>query len=73
MTGARVLAAVVVLTIGLEASSSEALSQTPASTLKTAEHKEHGEYLTDGSGMSLYMFEEDRPEGDRGRSVESVR
>jgi predicted lipoprotein with Yx(FWY)xxD motif len=65
------LTAVVALTTGFAILSSVALAQTSAPTLKTAEHKEHGEHLTDGSGMSLYLFEEDRPEGDRGRSVES--
>ena len=50
---------------------SDALAQTPPPTLKISEHQEHGEYLTDKSGMSLYLFEEDRPDGDRGRPVES--
>ena len=50
---------------------SGAQAQTTAPTLKIGIHAEHGEYLTDRSGISLYMFEEDRPEGHRGRSVES--
>ncbi len=37
----------------------------------TSDHPEHGKYLTDGSGMALYLFEEDRRGGDRGRAVES--
>jgi predicted lipoprotein with Yx(FWY)xxD motif len=37
----------------------------------TAEKAPVGVYLTDGSGTALYMFEEDRREGDRGRAVES--
>jgi predicted lipoprotein with Yx(FWY)xxD motif len=40
-------------------------------TLKTAVHAELGAYLTDGSDMALYMFEEDRRGGDRGRAVET--
>jgi predicted lipoprotein with Yx(FWY)xxD motif len=39
------------------------LTGTPNETL--------GPYLSDQGGMALYMFEEDRPEGFRGRSVES--
>lgn len=42
-----------------------------AETLKVAEHPEFGRYLTDDSGMSLYLFEEDRRGGDRGRAVET--
>lgn len=42
-----------------------------AQTIKTTEHAEHGAYIADESGMSLYLFEEDRQEGDRGRSVET--
>jgi predicted lipoprotein with Yx(FWY)xxD motif len=40
-------------------------------TIGTADHPEHGEYLTDSGGMALYLFEEDRRGGDRGRAVES--
>lgn len=38
--------------------------------LKVVEHPKLGPYLTAG-GTSVYLFEEDRPEGERGRSVES--
>ena len=49
---------------------SQAAAQNPR-TLAIAEHASHGAYLTDQSGMALYMFEEDRPQGFRGRPVES--
>lgn len=42
-----------------------------AETLRVTEHATLGPYITDDNGMALYMFEEDRQEGDRGRSVES--
>lgn len=38
--------------------------------LKVAEHPKLGPHLMVG-GTSVYLFEEDRPEGERGRSVES--
>ena len=38
--------------------------------LKIVAHPKLGPYLTAG-GTSVYLFEEDRPEGERGRSVES--
>ena len=47
------------------------VAQTPGKVIKTMEHAEHGPYLVDGSGMSVYLFEEDRREGDRARAVES--
>ena len=65
------LTAVIGLFTGWLLSSSGPLAQTSAPTVKTAQHTELGEYLTDRSGTSPYMFEEDRPEGDRGRRVES--
>ena len=52
-------------------SATAGIAQTTGKTIKTAEHAEHGRYLVDGAGMSLYLFEEDRREGDRGRPVES--
>lgn len=39
--------------------------------LSIATHPELGAYLVDENGLSLYLFEEDRREGERGRSVES--
>ena len=48
-----------------------ATASSAETTIKTAEHPDHGTYLTDGSGMALYLFEEDRRGGDRGRAVES--
>jgi predicted lipoprotein with Yx(FWY)xxD motif len=42
-----------------------------ARTLSTGDIPGIGEYLSDDSGMAIYMFEEDRREGFRGRSVES--
>ena len=42
-----------------------------AETLKIAEDPKLGRFLTDDNGMALYLFEEDRRGGDRGRSVES--
>jgi predicted lipoprotein with Yx(FWY)xxD motif len=48
-----------------------ALSPALSETLKVAEHPQLGRYLTDGSGTSLYLFEEDRRGGDRGRAVET--
>jgi predicted lipoprotein with Yx(FWY)xxD motif len=59
------------LFMGWAVAVSGAWPQTGGVILQTAEHAEHGAYLTDGSGMSLYLFEEDRPEGERGRPVES--
>jgi predicted lipoprotein with Yx(FWY)xxD motif len=55
---------------GLPLPASQAQTVAPR-TLTTAEHPEHGGHLTDRAGMSLYLFEEDRPEGERGRSAES--
>jgi predicted lipoprotein with Yx(FWY)xxD motif len=40
-------------------------------TLKTAEHPNLGQYLAGQAGLSIYLFEEDRREGERGRPVES--
>ena len=61
------LLSLAILLVGLPAE-----AQTPARPeIKTADHAEHGTYLTDGSGMALYLFEEDRREGERGRSVET--
>jgi predicted lipoprotein with Yx(FWY)xxD motif len=42
-----------------------------ASTIQLAESPELGAYLVDQNGMSLYLFEEDRRDGERGRTVES--
>lgn len=42
-----------------------------AAGIAVAEHPEFGPHLVDDSGLSLYMFEEDRREGERGRAVES--
>jgi predicted lipoprotein with Yx(FWY)xxD motif len=39
-------------------------------TFSATEHAKLGKLLTEG-GMSLYLFEEDRRQGDRGREVES--
>jgi predicted lipoprotein with Yx(FWY)xxD motif len=43
--------------LGLMAGS--ALAQTTDSPLTTQSHMEEGEYITDGNGMSLYLFEAD--------------
>ena len=40
-------------------------------TIRKVEHAIHGGHLTSGSGMALYLFEEDRREGERGRAAES--
>lgn len=40
-------------------------------SLTGSPHDRLGPYLSDQGGIALYMFEEDRPEGFRGRSVES--
>ena len=49
-----------------------AFAQSPApKTLKTTDKAELGTFLTDGAGLSLYLFEEDRRGGDRGRPVET--
>jgi len=39
--------------------------------LQLGEDATHGSYLTSGAGMALYLFEEDRRGGDRGRVAES--
>ncbi len=52
-------------------STASVFAQQAGPTIKTAEHPDHGLYLTDGAGLALYLFEEDRPEGERGRPVES--
>lgn len=42
-----------------------ALAQDQAATITTAESEEHGTYLTDGEGRSVYLFEADtQGEGD---------
>lgn len=42
-----------------------AFAQAQAVTIATAESEEHGTYLTDGEGRSVYLFEADtRGEGD---------
>jgi predicted lipoprotein with Yx(FWY)xxD motif len=51
-----------------------AVGGAPAQTARAiamAEKAPVGAYLTDRSGAALYMFEEDRRGGDRGRAVES--
>ena len=47
------------------------LAAQSARTLAIGDNATVGPYLTDGSGMAIYMFEEDRRDGYRGRSVES--
>lgn len=42
-----------------------------STTLVRAEHAELGWHLTDASGASLYLFEEDRQEGDQRGSIPS--
>ena len=59
------------LAVGMLAPLSALQAQTAGEVIKTATHPEHGVYLTDGAGYALYLFEEDRPEGERGRPVES--
>ena len=39
--------------------------------LKAVEHQKLGPHLTTAGGTSVYLFEEDRPDGERGRPVES--
>ena len=45
--------------------------QPPPKVLKVVENAELGAFLTDGAGYSIYLFEEDRRDGERGRSVET--
>jgi len=40
-------------------------------TVRIENHPTLGPYLVNGGGSSLYLFEEDRRDGDRGREVES--
>ena len=48
-----------------------AASAQGGATLALTQHPELGSYLVDGNGMALYLFEEDRRDGERGRSVET--
>ena len=61
--------AAIALAVALLASTPVAAQS--ARTLAIGEHAAIGPYLTDSSGMAIYMFEEDRRDGYRGRSVES--
>ena len=62
-------AAMVATCLLLAASVSGSAQTRPA--LKVAEHPKLGPYLTTGGDTSVYLFEEDRPDGERGRPVES--
>jgi predicted lipoprotein with Yx(FWY)xxD motif len=46
-------------------------SSATAETIKVERHLELGAFLTDQNGTALYLFEEDRRGGDRGRAVET--
>jgi predicted lipoprotein with Yx(FWY)xxD motif len=63
----RILFAAVIALIGGTGTASAQITR----SLTGTPHETHGPYLTDQAGIALYMFEEDRPEGFRGRSVES--
>lgn len=67
----RTAAATAAFLIAAGAFFAGAASAQEGDRLGIAQHPEFGAYLVDENGLSLYLFEEDRREGERGRSVES--